>query len=228
MARVEIRGVSKVYPGGVRGVGPLDLTVDDGELVVLLGASGSGKTTILRLIAGLERATTGTIAIGGREVTKLPPRSRQVAYVPQSCPLYPHLVVFENLAFAERVRHGSILTQCWSHFVRPSRQGETAERVRQVAERLGIGHLLERWPRQLSGGERQRVALGRALVRDPAVFLFDEPLSSVDVKLRLELRADVKKQMKAAGKATVYVTHDESEAEFLADRIVRLEEGRIV
>jgi ABC-type sugar transport system ATPase subunit len=228
MARVEIRGVSKVYPGGVRGIEPFDLTVEDGELVVLLGASGSGKTTILRLIAGLEQATTGTIALGGREVTKLPPRDRQVAYVPQSCPLYPHLRVFDNLAFAERVRHGSILTQCWSHFVRPSRQGETASRIRQVAERLGIGHLLERWPRQLSGGERQRVALGRALVRDPAVFLFDEPLSSVDAKLRLELRADVKQQMKAAGKATVYVTHDEAEAEFLADRIVRLEEGRIV
>ena len=167
--------MSKVFAGDVRGIEPLDLLVDDGELVVLLGPSGSGKTTILRLIAGLELATSGTIHIGGREVIKASPRRRDVAYVPQSCPLYPHLSVFDNLAFAERVRHGSILTQCWSHFVRALGRGENVElsaKVRQAAERLGIGHLLERWPRQLSGGERQRVALGRALVRDPAVFLF--------------------------------------------------------
>jgi ABC-type sugar transport system ATPase subunit len=232
MARVEIRDLSKRYPGGVKGVESLDLAVDDGELVVLLGPSGSGKTTILRLIAGLEQATSGSIHIGGRGVTKLPPRERNVAYVAQSCPLYPHLKVFDNLAFAERVRHGSILTQWWSHFVRPSapckNAAELSSRICQAAERLDIGHLLERWPRQLSGGERQRVALGRALVRDPAVFLFDEPLSSLDTKLRLELRTLVKELCRQADRATLYVTHDEAEAEFLADRIVRLEQGKIV
>lgn len=233
MARVELRGVSKVFTGGVMAVEPLDLSVEDGELVVLVGPSGSGKTTILRLVAGLERPTGGSVYIGDREVTKLPPRSRDVAYVPQSCPLYPHLSVYGNLAFGERLRHGSILTRWWrrSAWLKSAGHGKSpAERpaaIRQTAERLGIGCLLERWPRQLSGGERQRVALGRAIVREPAAFLFDEPLASLDHERRRQLRQDLKQWHRQAGRATLHVTHDMAEALALGDRIVVLERGKV-
>jgi ABC-type sugar transport system ATPase subunit len=233
MARVKLEGVSKVYAGGVRGVESIELLVEDGELVVLVGPTGSGKTTILRLVAGLERATTGKILVGDREVTNVSPRERDVAYVPQSCPLYPHLSVFDNLIFSGRVRHVLMLTRWWRHVVQPHKavaglsRAEQSTRVRQAAEKLGIGHLLERWPRQLSGGERQRVALGRALVREPAAFLFDEPLSSLDSALRSQLRTEIKQWQRQAGRAMLYVTHDQSEALALADRMVVLDGGKV-
>ncbi len=234
MARVELEGVSKQFPGGVTAVKSIDLVATDGEFVVLVGPSGSGKTTVLRLVAGLERPTAGQIRIGEREVSKLPPRVRDVAYVPQSCPLYPHLSVYDNLAFGRRVRNGSIVARCWQRIV-PSAQNasgretaaETSARIRTAASRLGIGHLLERWPRQLSGGERQRVALGRALVRDPAVFLFDEPLSSLDANLRSQLRTELKQLQRQVGRATLYVTHDQAEAMALADKVVVLNHGQV-
>lgn len=230
MARVELEGVSKVFAGEVTAVEGLDLSVADGELVVLVGPSGSGKSTILRLIAGLEQPTTGDIRIGERVVTKLPPRDRDLAYVPQSCPLYPHLNVAQNLAFGGRMRHAAtFLTRWWRHNA-PSGSWTRAEedrRVQQVARRLGIGHLLERWPRQLSGGERQRVALGRAIVREPAAFLFDEPLSSLDIHLRRELRGELKQLHRELGRTMVYVTHDQAEATALADRLVVLDQGRV-
>lgn len=230
MARVELEGVSKCYTGGVTAVESVDLSADDGELVVLVGPSGSGKTTILRLVAGLERPTQGSIRIAGQEVTQVAPRHRQVAYVPQSCPLYPHLSVYGNLAFGERIRHGSILTRMWRRFTQPRGSGRNnadSAKIRQTAERLGIGHLLERWPRQLSGGERQRVALGRALVREPAAFLFDEPLASLDGPVRSQLRNDIKQWHRQAGRATVYVTHDMAEALALGDKIAVLERGKL-
>lgn len=232
MARVDLEGVSKRFAGGVVAVDSLDLSVDDGELVVLVGPSGSGKTTVLRLVAGLERPTSGSIRIGNREVVHVPPRLRDVAYVPQSCPLYPHLSVYGNLAFGERLRHGSILTRWWRRFRQAEgATGKTpAERsaaIRQAADRLGIGHLLERWPRQLSGGERQRVALGRAIVREPAAFLFDEPLASLDPTLRRQLRNDIKHWHRQAGRATLHVTHDQAEALALGDKVVVLEHGKV-
>ncbi len=233
MARVELRDVSKKFSGGVTAVESLDLLVEDGELVVLVGPSGSGKTTILRLVAGLERPTGGKICIGEREVTNVPPRQRDVAYVPQSCPLYPHLSVYGNLAFGERLRHGSILTRWWRRFTRSAEvdsgksPAERSAAIRHTAEQLGIGCLLERWPRQLSGGERQRVALGRAIVREPAAFLFDEPLASLDPTLRRQLRADLKQWHRQAGRATLHVTHDQAEALALGDRIVVLERGKV-
>lgn len=233
MARVQLEGVSKRYPGGVVGLDLLDLTVDDGELVVFVGPSGSGKTTVLRLVAGLERPTAGRIRIQSREVTQTLPRERDVAYVPQSCPLYPHLRVFDNLLFSGRIRHGSILTRLWRRFAQPHEAAngwnaaEQSARVRQTADRLSIGHLLERWPRQLSGGERQRVALGKALLREPAAFLFDEPLASLDNALRSQLRTEIKQIHRLAGRATLYVTHDQAEALALADRMVVLERGKV-
>jgi multiple sugar transport system ATP-binding protein len=240
MARVELEAVSKTFAGGVRGVNAVSLAAEDGEIVVLVGPSGSGKTTILRLVAGLERPISGVIRMGGREVTMSPPRERDVAYVPQSCPLYPHLRVVDNLAFGGRIRHGSILTRWWRRLgSSAAKQPSEAEsgslatsatisaRVTKVAQQLGIDRLLERWPRQLSGGERQRVALGRALVREPAAFLLDEPLASLDAALRWELRAELKQLLHSVGRATLYVTHDQAEALALADRVVVLEAGEV-
>ena len=240
MARVELAGVSKVYAKGVVAVDSLDLTVDNGEMVVLVGPSGSGKTTILRLVAGLERPTTGQIRIAGEQVTGVSPRLRDVSYLAQSCPLYPHLNVFGNIAFGGRVRNArSLLTRLWRQIV-PTRtksnddvtlawtRSAEAERVHAAAGRLGIGHLLERWPRQLSGGERQRVALARAIVREPAAFLFDEPLSSLDPGLRSELRRELKSLHGELERATIYVTHDQAEAMTLADRLAVLDRGRLL
>lgn len=234
MARVVLEGVSKRYPHGVTAVDALDFVVEPGELVVLVGPSGSGKSTILRLIAGLERPTTGRILLGEREVTQLAPRERDVALVLQSCPLYPHLNVFDNIALGGRMRHATALvTQFWRRFARPRaasqdrQREEQSPRIREAAERLGIGHLLERWPQQLSGGERQRVALARAFVREPAAFLFDEPLSSLDVGLRTQLRRTLHGLQADRKVAALYVTHDQAEAMTLGERLVVLDHGRV-
>ena len=212
MAGIELRGVSRVFPGGSKGVDGLDLAACEGELLVLVGPSGSGKTTTLRLIAGLEEATSGAVWIGGREVTKLPPRERNVAMVFQGLGLYEHLNVEENLAFGLKAR---------------SQGSGVRSQVEEIAKLLGIDGLLARKPGELSGGEQQRVALGRALVRRPAALLLDEPLSSLDPPLRSELRQllrDVQQQLKVT---TMYVTHDQEEAMTLGRRIAVIDKGRI-
>ena len=209
---IELRGVSRVFPGGGKGVDGLDLEVRQGELLVLVGPSGSGKTTTLRVIAGLEEATSGTVWIDGREVTKLPPRERNVAMVFQGLGLYEHLSAFENLAFGLKARG----------------QGTgVRSQVEEVASQLGIQHLLSRKPGELSGGEQQRVALGRALVRQPAAMLLDEPLSSLDPPLRSELRRLLKELQQRLKVTTVYVTHDQGEAMSLGERIAVIKDGKI-
>ncbi len=240
MARVELAGVSKIYPGGVVAVDSLDLAVEDEELVVLVGPSGSGKTTILRMIAGLDRPTGGQIRIAGEKVTNTCPRSRDVSYLAQSCPLYPNLNVYGNIAFGGRVRNArSVLTRLWRQMIpthtkvaddvtQAGNVSTEVDRIQAAAGRLGIGHLLERWPQQLSGGERQRVALARAIVREPAVFLFDEPLSSLDVGLRSQLRRELRLLHRHLGRATIHVTHDQAEAMSLADRLAVLDRGRLL
>ena len=214
MAVVEIRGLRKSYDGGksfaLRGI---DLATEEGEYVVLLGPSGCGKTTLLRTIAGLEQPTEGEVVIGGNVVNGLPPRARGIAMVFQSYALYPHKTVFANIVFPLRA------------------EGMAKEERRRKAEwaagLLSIGHLLGRKPRQLSGGERQRVALARALVRDPSVFLLDEPLSNLDAKLRTSARDELKRFQQELGTTTVYVTHDQVEAMGLGDRIAVMYEGVI-
>ncbi|MGE5231544.1 MAG: ABC transporter ATP-binding protein, partial [Deltaproteobacteria bacterium] len=204
MAPVSLSGVGKIYPGGHVALRQLDLGIADGELIVLVGPSGCGKTTALRLIAGLETPTSGRILIGGEDVTGLPPQERDIAMVFQSYALYPHLSVRENLGFGLRMRG-----------VAP---GAIAERVGRVAASLGLDAVLERRPAQLSGGQRQRVALGRAIVREPRVFLFDEPLSNLDARLRVETRAELARLHRRLGATMVYVTHDQEEAMTLGDR----------
>lgn len=213
MARVALAHVRKVYPSGHVALHDVTLDVGDGELVVLVGPSGSGKTTALRVLAGLERATAGTVQIGGRVVDGLPPKDRDVAMVGQDYALYPHLDVAGNLGFGLR-RRGA-----------PRR--EVDARVRQTAAALGLGGVLRRKPRALSGGQRQRVALGRALVREPAVFLFDEPLSNLDAALRAQARSEIVQLHRQTGAATVYVTHDQVEAMTMGDRVVVLDGGRV-
>jgi multiple sugar transport system ATP-binding protein len=214
VATVETRKLTKVFAAGRAGaVNEVDLAVPDGELVVFLGPSGSGKSTLLRLIAGLEEPTRGDVLIGGKVVTDLPPRARGVAMVFQSYALYPHLTVEGNIAFPLRV-----------HGVPEARR---RERIDWAAGLLGIGHLLDRRPRELSGGERQRVALARALVREPNVFLLDEPLSNLDAKLRAQAREELAQLHARLGTTTVYVTHDQVEAMGMGDRIVVLEKGAV-
>ena len=221
MADLELIGVSKVFAGGVTAVDGLDILARDGELLVLVGPSGSGKTTTLRLIAGLEQPTSGAIRIGGRDVTHLAPRKRDLAMVFQDLGLYGHLSARENMAFGLRLRHGGF----WASERLSADQID--ERVRQAASMLGLGSLLERKPAELSGGQQQRVALGRALVREPAAMLLDEPLASLDVPLRRSLRQELRQLQKKTGLTTVYVTHDQAEAMALADRIVVLNAGRM-
>ncbi|HUY34212.1 MAG TPA: ABC transporter ATP-binding protein [Pirellulales bacterium] len=219
MADVDLAGVSRVYPGGVVAVKDLNLEIRDHELLVLLGPSGCGKTTILRLIAGLEHASAGTVRIGGRIVNGDAPRRRNIAMVFQSQALYPHLTVRGNLAFGLNLRYGG-----WFQI---KTRGEIEARVRQVAASLGIEGLLDRKPAELSGGQRQRVALGRAIVREPAAFLFDEPLSNLDAQLRLEMRRELKRLHTRLATTMVYVTHDQVEALALADRVAVMEGGRV-
>jgi multiple sugar transport system ATP-binding protein len=212
MAEVLLSGIQKRF-GATQVIHGLDLHIDDGEFVALVGPSGCGKSTLLRMIAGLEAVSHGSIHIGGRDVTELDPKDRDIAMVFQNYALYPHMTVAANMGFS------------LEHRGRP--RAEIAERVRTAAEILGLAQLLDRHPRQLSGGQRQRVAMGRAIVRDPQVFLFDEPLSNLDAKLRIVMRAEIKSLHQRLKTTTVYVTHDQVEAMTMADRIVVLNAGRV-
>ena len=212
MGEIVLTGIGKDFDA-VRVLDGLDLHVPDGQFVVLLGPSGCGKTTALRIVAGLERPTRGRVQIAGEDVTRRPPRGRDVAMVFQSYALYPHLTVAENIAYPLKVRH--VATQ------------ERASAVRRVAESLEVAHLLNRRPRQLSGGQRQRVALARAIIREPAAFLMDEPLSNLDAKLRVTMRAEIKRLQQRLGTTTLYVTHDQVEALTMADRVCVLKDGRV-
>ena len=213
MAGVELRRVVKAF-GASRVIHGVDLTVRNGDFVVFVGPSGCGKSTLLRMIAGLESVTEGEIRIGERVVNDLPPRARDIAMVFQDYALYPHKSVYENMCFGLRLRR------------LPDAEIET--RVKEAAEILRIGHLLDRLPRALSGGQRQRVAMGRAIVRDPQLFLFDEPLSNLDALLRHEMRTEIKKLHRRLEATSVYVTHDQVEAMTLADRIVVLSGGHLM
>jgi len=213
VAGIRLKSVHKTYPGGVRAVDRVDLEIRDGEFIVLVGPSGCGKSTILRMIAGLEEITGGEIWIGDKLVNDVPPGDRDIAMVFQNYALYPHMSVRENLAFGLRMRKA------------PRREIE--ERVDRAADALSIRQLLDRRPRELSGGQRQRVALGRAIVRDPKVFLFDEPLSNLDAKLRAHMRAELARLHRRLKTTVVYVTHDQVEAMTLGDRIVIVNGGEI-
>jgi multiple sugar transport system ATP-binding protein len=241
MAGVVLENVSRVYPGGVAAVRELNLGVRDREFLVLVGPSGCGKTTALRLIAGLEKLSSGSIRIGMRFVNNVPPKDRDVAMVFQNYALYPHLSVAENLAFGLKLREGpngwgradgwGWLWQ-WALPARrraawTQRRAAIDQRVRQAATTLGIEDLLDRFPGQLSGGEKQRVAVGRAIVRQPAVFLFDEPLSNLDAKLRVEMRRELKQLQQRLAATVVLVTHDQVEALSLGQRVAVMHEGRI-
>ena len=211
MARIALEHVDKTYPNGYVAARDLSLEIADGELLVLVGPSGSGKSTVLRMMAGLEQVTSGAIRIGDRDVTELPPQQRDIAMVFQNYALYPHMTVRENLGFGLMMRKQP--------------KSVIDERVQAVAASLGLDALLDRKPAQLSGGQRQRVALGRAIVREPLAFLFDEPLSNLDAQLRVETRVELSRLHRKLGATMVYVTHDQSEALTLGDRIAILKEG---
>lgn len=216
VAGVTLEHVTRTFhtkQGDVRAVDDLTVSVADGEFIVLVGPSGCGKTTTLRLIAGLEELTIGTIRIGGRIVNRVAPKDRDVAMVFQNYALYPHMTVFKNMAFGLRMRRVP--------------KAEIIRKVGETAEKLGLAHLLDRKPAALSGGERQRVAVGRAIVRQPQVFLFDEPLSNLDAQLRIQMRAELKDLHRELRTTVVYVTHDQEEAMTLGDRMVILREGVI-
>jgi len=213
MAEVAFQGVSKVYPGGARAVSGMDLDIGDGEFVVLVGPSGCGKTTALRMLAGLETITEGTIRIGDTVVNHMAPKDRDIAMVFQNYALYPHLTVFDNIAFGLRLRK--------------TPKDEIDKRVRHAAEVLGLEDFLERKPRALSGGQRQRVAMGRAIVREPQAFLMDEPLSNLDAKLRVQMRAEISSLQDELGVTTVYVTHDQIEAMTMGDRVAVMRKGEL-
>ena len=213
MAQVELKSVSKVYPGNVTAVNGIDLFIRDQEFVVLVGPSGCGKSTTLRMVAGLEEITGGTVAIGDRVVNDVPPKDRDIAMVFQNYALYPHMTVYKNMAFGLKLRRMP--------------KAEIDQRVMNAAKTLDIVHLLDRKPKALSGGQRQRVAVGRAIVREPAAFLFDEPLSNLDAKLRVTTRAELKRLHARLKTTTIYVTHDQEEAMTLGDRIVVMKDGII-
>ncbi|HVD61102.1 MAG TPA: sn-glycerol-3-phosphate ABC transporter ATP-binding protein UgpC [Gemmatimonadaceae bacterium] len=214
MARVKLEGIRKMYQNSVVAVHGVDLDVADGEFVVLVGPSGCGKSTTLRMIAGLESITDGKLYIGDRLVNDVPPKNRDIAMVFQSYALYPHMTVRDNLAFALKLR-GT-----------PKQEIDT--RVNQAAKILGIEEFLDRTPRQLSGGQRQRVALGRAIVRQPQVFLFDEPLSNLDAQLRVQMRREIARLHQELTATMIYVTHDQVEAMTLGDRIVVMSKGHVM
>jgi len=211
MAHVQLQNVRKVYPNGHEAVRDVSLDIPDGQFVVLVGPSGCGKSTTLRMIAGLEEVSRGTVSIGGRVVNDVHPKDRDVAMVFQNYALYPHMTVFQNMSFALKLRRLP--------------KGEIDRRVRGAARILGIESLLEMKPRVLSGGQRQRVAVGRAIVREPKAFLFDEPLSNLDAKLRVSTRAELKSLHMRLKTTTVYVTHDQEEAMTLGERIVVMHNG---
>ena len=214
MAEVRFEHVGKVYSrGDSAAVEDFSLTVADGEFLVLVGPSGCGKSTSLRMVAGLELPTSGRIFIGGTDVTNLPPKERDIAMVFQNYALYPHMTVRENLSFALKLRHVP--------------KAEIERRVNSAAEILGLMDYMKRLPKALSGGQRQRVALGRAIVREPAVFLFDEPLSNLDAKMRVEMRAEIIRLHQKLGATMIYVTHDQTEAMTMGERIVVMNKGRI-
>jgi multiple sugar transport system ATP-binding protein len=235
MASVSLVSVSKVFPSKLTAVNNINLDVCDGEFLVLLGPSGCGKSTTLRLIAGLENATDGEIRIGRCVVNNVAPKDRDIAMVFQDYALYPHLSVYKNIAFGLELRYGgNSLHRTWKRLTSPTVAANLAAKhrgirdaVRQTAQALGIKHLLDRMPRQLSGGERQRVALGRAIVRQPAVFLLDEPLSNLDAKLRSEMRQELHEFHERVQTTTIYVTHDQTEAMTLGDRVAVMNHGKI-
>ena len=210
MASVQIRGVHKMF-GATQVIRGVDIDIEDGQFAVLVGPSGCGKSTLLRMLAGLEEITEGTISIGGRVVNDVQPKERDIAMVFQNYALYPHMTVYDNMAF--------------SLMLARSDKAAIAERVGKASEILGLTPLLQRYPRQLSGGQRQRVAMGRAIVRDPQVFLFDEPLSNLDAKLRVQMRAEIKELHQRLRTTSVYVTHDQIEAMTMADQIVVMRDG---
>jgi multiple sugar transport system ATP-binding protein len=214
VARIQLEHVTKVFPGGVAAVDDVTLEIADGEFLVLVGPSGCGKSTLLRIIAGLEEASEGRILIGDTDVTDLAPRNRDIAMVFQSYALYPHMTVRQNLAYGLKVRR--------------TPKEEIRTRVEEVAKMLGLEEMLERRPAQLSGGQRQRVAMGRAVVREPKAFLMDEPLSNLDAKLRVGMRASLAQLHSRLGVTTVYVTHDQVEAMTLGKRVAVMRDGRIL
>ena len=211
MAEVTLENVVKVYPDGTEAVSDLSLEIADGELVVLVGPSGCGKTTALRMIAGLEEISSGTILVGERRVNDVDPRKRDLAMVFQNYALYPHMTVYRNIGFGLKLRKLP--------------KDEIRRRVEQIARVLGIGELLDKKPRQLSGGQRQRVAMGRAIIRDPQAFLMDEPLSNLDAKLRVQMRAEIARIQREVNATTIYVTHDQVEAMTMGDRVAVLRKG---
>jgi sn-glycerol 3-phosphate transport system ATP-binding protein len=213
MATIELKDVRKVYSGGVEAIKGVSLDIDDGEMIVLVGPSGCGKSTLLRMVAGLEGISSGEVTIAGKRVNDLEPAERDIAMVFQNYALYPHMTVRQNLAYGLKNRNTS--------------KEEIERRITEAARALEIEPFLERKPRQLSGGQRQRVAMGRAIVRKPAAFLFDEPLSNLDAKLRVQMRVEIRRLQRSLATTSIYVTHDQMEAMTLADRLVVLNAGRI-
>jgi sn-glycerol 3-phosphate transport system ATP-binding protein len=213
MAELTLKAVGKTYSGGVKAVADVDIQIADGEFIVLVGPSGCGKSTLLRMVAGLETVTDGEIHIGARLVNQLDPAERDIAMVFQNYALYPHMTVRDNMAYGLKNRR--------------TPKAEIESRVAEAARMLELGQYLDRKPRALSGGQRQRVAMGRAIVRQPAAFLFDEPLSNLDAKLRVSMRMEIRKLQRRLGTTSLYVTHDQLEAMTLADRLVVLNGGRV-
>lgn len=211
MATIELEKLTKIYSDGTCAVEQLDLDIEDGEFVVFVGPSGCGKTTALRMIAGLETITTGTVRVGGRAVNHVSPKARDMAMIFQNYALYPHMTVHDNMAFGLKMRH--------------THKTEIERRVANAARFLGLSEMLDKRPRQLSGGQRQRVAMGRAIVREPQAFLMDEPLSNLDAKLRVQMRAEIARIQRDLGVTAIYVTHDQSEAMTLGDRVCVLRGG---
>ncbi len=236
MAELALESVSKQFPDGTFAVQDISLTVPDREFLVLVGPSGCGKSTTLRMVAGLDRPTSGSIRIGEEVVDDMPPKDRNIAMVFQNYALYPHMTVYGNLSFGLLLRYGGgvlnrgliRIFQPWKSAKHKRLRSRIDHQVRQAAEKLSISHLLDKKPHQLSGGERQRVALGRAIVREPAVFLFDEPLSNLDAKLRQQMRVELKRLRRELDATIVYVTHDQVEAMTMGDRIAVMKEGEIL